>query len=149
MKQGDRIALNGSTRGPYLKLSDNKNWFSTISEKVQISVLIQKDFKTNCWVISDSPSAKFIKTRAEFFGWVSESEDKSEWFTELALNQTSSGQNMTRIRLWLSTEFGLPLVPGNANHAIFLLMFGFGSYVSHGFTLWLSVAEHSYKIKYN
>ena len=42
----------------------------------------------------------------------SDSEDNSEWITELTLNQTNAVQNVTWIRLWLSTELGLELGTG-------------------------------------
>ena len=90
--------------------SDHHYWFRTISEKILVLVLIQKDFRFNCEVISD-----LLWNRAKFrenILYSSESEDNSEWINELALNQTNSVQNATWIRLWISTEFDLELGTG-------------------------------------
>ena len=84
----------------YLKLSDHQYWFRTISEKFQALVLTQKDFRTNSQVISLNK-----KNFREIFLYSSESEDTSEWITEIALNQTNSEQNVTWIRLWLRSDF--------------------------------------------
>ena len=91
--------------------SDHQYWFKTISEKILVLVLIQKDFRFNCEVlISD-----LLWNRATFRGntqYSYESEDNSEWINELALNQTNSVQNATWIGLWISTEFDLELGTG-------------------------------------
>ena len=89
---------------------------------LQVSVLIQKDFRTNCEVIFDFPwfRAKFRETILSS----SESEDNSEWITELALNQTKSVQNATWISLWLSSEFAwdLQFVPLESNKSFAFIL---------------------------
>ena len=95
---------------PYLRFSDNQYWFRTISEKFIVLVLIQKDFRFNCEGISE-----FLWIRAKLRENVqhySESEDNSDWTTESALIQTNSVQNVTWIRLWLSTEFDFEIGTG-------------------------------------
>ena len=51
----------------------------------------------------------------------SESEDNSDWITELALSQTNSVQNVTWIRLCLSMEFALALGTGHESFLVQLL----------------------------
>ena len=78
----------------------------------KVLVLIQKDFRTNCEVISE-----FLWIRAKFrenIMYSSESKDNSEWITELALNQTNSVQNVTWFSQRLSTEFWWELGTGCA-----------------------------------
>ena len=78
-----------------------------ISRPLNRVVLIRKDFRFNCDVISE---LLWIRTKfRENNLYSSESDDNSIWITELALNQTISMQNVTWNRLWLSTEFSLEL----------------------------------------
>ena len=85
------------------KFSDNQYLLTKISEKNQFLVLIRRDFRINCDVNSDLfwIRAKFRENN-KFY---SESEDDSEWITELALNQTNSVQNVTWNRLWLVRDY--------------------------------------------
>ena len=62
-----------------------EHWFRRISEPIVTRFL-------NLWIRSNSES---------IFCFLSESEDNSEWITELAMNQNKSVPNVTVIRFWL------------------------------------------------
>ena len=111
---------------PYRKFGDNQYRIRIISEKFQVLVLIQKNFRTNCEV-----SSELLWIRAKFresILYSSDSEDNSEWISELALNQTNSAQNLTWIRL---TRWELGAVCQLPQNRVYIYILNFDGLFHH------------------